>query len=687
MVIPFQDLPGRLCGFLFGGRQFRPEDFIYASVLANVEPGCESEAGVALHPGAVAASKNYDDAVVAVDDPLAWLSLQHKQFEQSRTPLPLALWRRQDSQQKVTHETQHGWGRFFQQRMVFWNRQFSPASLAQAIRCHAELHLGDLDKLPSGGLRTVIGRALPWSQVFEKFVNEHNDTAVRELLLQTRRHGVDASVTYRVCAPAVRDRVEQVLDELNSVRSVNFRQYEIQERDDCWYIINDKGHGQQLLCDAVLRLDQLVMSESTEPMYRGRVIYRNETLPFCERQSVLDEKPAQWIWHFLARTKRGLFRCNPTYNRHLIFIASQFHAPELVAAPGPVGWHDQPPQLVLPHFSVAPGEQPKVLDAPLFGDEAPGLKLTLPLSELDNNDVSAAIRQPGAVTLWAAIAMLLRNVMAPAYRQTPTRLGWIGPKAADGGAHAADVLDCGQIAARPVDKYRVTRLAALHNWPVKITLPPSKPGQRQIYEEVATGYYPPGTMLSLPETPAKLARLLGGWTLLEASQGSQLSEVQRVACRRLVVAFLIDWASQRFIPGGEAPTAQQTLALLEEFLTRLRLPAEELQKSRPLIYDYNEQDAADAFGQLLRVAVNERRLRQEQDGYYRETPEILISREGLLIDSYACLKQVGNAPEHLLDPARVAQLLTSCGVLLDDRGDHWLLDKNWWSELYRRRPV
>jgi hypothetical protein len=119
LVIPYYDLPDRICGFLFVGREGRyPEDFAFQR--ANIGPRGNqyrpvvAEAGLAMHPKALESSNEWDRLVVAVSRPLTTLALQCRHFEQSLEPLPLVSW--YDSlRRKSQHEsgqrvrTQNAW--------------------------------------------------------------------------------------------------------------------------------------------------------------------------------------------------------------------------------------------------------------------------------------------------------------------------------------------------------------------------------------------------------------------------------------------------------------------------------------------------------------------------------------------------------------------------------------------------
>ncbi len=94
LVIPFQDLPGRICGFLMIGRKGDPQAGDIFFKAANLQPSSVPlrEAGLgmldALEDGAV---EPFGDTLFVFGDPIVGLHLQGRTFKMHCQPLPIVL--------------------------------------------------------------------------------------------------------------------------------------------------------------------------------------------------------------------------------------------------------------------------------------------------------------------------------------------------------------------------------------------------------------------------------------------------------------------------------------------------------------------------------------------------------------------------------------------------------------------
>jgi len=337
VCVPYWDLPGRVCAFLFVGRNGGAADRVYFRV-----PGrCRTEFGLAGLPAVLDGSSD----VVALADATLMLRLQARHFGVSMRPLPLVSWH--DGVEGTTCEA---WRVLSDRRVCFWAFELDARTLRQAILANGHVALlgpetgGDatLDhylrlKTPQDYVRSVLRKARPWQEALEQWTKEATPEAVENLLTD-----LEATDAHRVLYQA-EPRLAEVLRRarpLAAARTTRYERFEYTESADGTWTARAAGHAARrgwenqpsvLVCDAGLRIEEVVMG-SAEVRLRGRVRYRGEDLPFEAVRAEIERDPFGFMDGVLVKARKGLLVSATRFKNRIVPVALQLNAPRVVDA-------------------------------------------------------------------------------------------------------------------------------------------------------------------------------------------------------------------------------------------------------------------------------------------------------------------------------------------------------------------
>ena len=263
LVMPAYDLPERICGFMFIGRDGDPEkDFIFRranlGTSANQHTAEPFEAGLSMHPQALKMAEDWDQTVFALDDPLVALRLQMRHFEQSTRPLPVAVWYDSDARPLGQRNgqrlrTMNAWAMMGTRKLVFWSPRLDAAAIRQAAhvdglistvgpRNPKEESLKDFvwKYSPRDLLRHIQKSARPWHEVLAEQMATMTDWDVEQLFLRLQTDGEDREDILRRCGQTVRQRVARIFADRQAERTIVLDGRRISERRDGWYVLDGK---------------------------------------------------------------------------------------------------------------------------------------------------------------------------------------------------------------------------------------------------------------------------------------------------------------------------------------------------------------------------------------------------------------------------------------------------------------
>jgi hypothetical protein len=336
VVIPRFDLPDRICGFEFIGRNGEPEDRVIRAVGEFSGRGFPREIGLAGLQLVSLKSSVLGNTVIAVPDAMLLLRFQMRQFNTSLVPLPVVAWH--DSPK---HFTNSAWISLKDRKVVFWAPHIDAATVQQAQSMNAWISTvgpnpgstwtdwyGYIGENSALDLARLIDRtAKPWSEAVEKATKDWNDGAVATLLNDLERRGCDVHEVVSTCNLRTNVSVR-----ISGVKHTKLLDTGFVEREDSgWYSIKADGRGEKLITDAILRIEKIVSGDDT--YYCGKVRYRGEEYPFVERQKAVESNTSRWIRSLLLNRKVGRSVCawEKKWSGWLVPLATQFYEPEIVS--------------------------------------------------------------------------------------------------------------------------------------------------------------------------------------------------------------------------------------------------------------------------------------------------------------------------------------------------------------------
>jgi hypothetical protein len=481
LVLPFYVAPARICAFGFIGRQGdMPSDFVFRP--ANVTPFIDQpyrEAGLAMHPAVRKTAVEWQHTIFAVSDPLVYLQIQLRQFEQSNHPLPLVLW--QDLPGKIHVRTRDAWEMCGNCKVIFWDPLMSLATLRQAIAINGWIaHCGprrdkeDLEDYlwrcsPAGLCRQLQRCALPWPRALVGAMrNKWTDSEIEERFLQLKLEAPQLEKVRKACPPELRKRLDSILGESRQIQSfVRFDNHVVVEQPDGWYCYRqgDWVRHQELICNAKLRLSQVVNYKRTKQVcYVGTITFNGEEIPFTAPQKEIERDPFDWMQQFLL--PKGFLSYNPAWKRRLLRVAALFHEPKVVAGLDVVGWDQEKLAFLLPGRIIGlKGSRKLPLSDDVSTLPAAGLRyLSVPLPT--NWHELGSEYELGL--FWATLAALLGNVLAPALSRETQGIGLVGEGARKMGLAVAEKAGClvREIRTLPTAR-RACEEEQMHHWPLR----------------------------------------------------------------------------------------------------------------------------------------------------------------------------------------------------------------------------
>lgn len=420
LVVPYFDLPGRICGFLIVGREADPEagDFIYKRANFGSNREIAREAGVAMLPAisdSLGPDRNFGDTVFVIADPVVGLLLQTQRMRDSTVAFPLVL--TYFSQQ---HQTLRLPPELEGRNLIFWGSH--PQLLYQA-----KMHDGKVSRYRISSaeverrlnhrhaldwLRLILSDALPWQIAFRRELDKLDLPGVARLVESMRFSPAEMRDVIAGSYEAQRERLIASDPHRIGRNRVLVNGKTIVEIDTGWVV---EATGEQI-CNLALRVEKVATTDSDDCFYVGRASAKEVAYPFTVRKSDVDRRGLfNCVYDHLLNHGRGILNFQSRWSKHSAYIAMQFHEPDYVSRIERIGWQPAQECFQFPKFSIAYGGElnrsslpvDNLRELPAFHLDHPGY---FPLS-----DVRALSRRNNTTSLiWAVMAGVAHNLLAPA---------------------------------------------------------------------------------------------------------------------------------------------------------------------------------------------------------------------------------------------------------------------------------
>lgn len=327
VLMPYWDAPGRLCGFALRGR--------FGKTVRTLGDHPNDEAGLAMLPAALAPRNPFGQYVFAMEDPWVALRLHVRHVHTSTRPLPLISWR-SDSRGR----TRMAWQSLERRVPVVWHWQMTARALQQAILCDGHLGLAGPVTInateirnylrivpPRDVLNRVLRASAPWPDALAKWMDAVEDGAVTQLLIDLERIGFDRwSIADRLAGKHYARWQSLILPELEQRKISLGGRWLIMECPTGWYIVHNDGP--QLLSEVIIRIDTIYRKDGV-PHYKGRLLYKGNTVPFDTAVEAIENSPRNWARLKIVAATNERPYISGSWATRLLDMAIKFQAPNV----------------------------------------------------------------------------------------------------------------------------------------------------------------------------------------------------------------------------------------------------------------------------------------------------------------------------------------------------------------------
>lgn len=336
LVIPSYDVPGRIAGYWFVGRDGRPEDWVFYWIdRARVRHGWgspkdEHEAGLAFFDPDHIHSELFQTTSFVIGDPALALKMHGQYFRDHSDYLPLV----------VAYEGKEGyartvWDSIPKRDWIFWapnptRELFAQARAANGRVCvlpFDETH--DLRRLVTW-LRNVRTAALPWREALAAQLHNLTDPQLESILLHMGLICVEDWRTFiSACPEHAHGRLEACRGRQWPVRKLRMGSVVVADRPEGWF----SDPGGELVSEAKIEVKATIRKQTMGKQkgwfsyhlllcrYRGHEWYMMIT-PHDARDKLADD-----IHDYCIRNNIGVPLFSPCWRYRLLDVAMQLAEP------------------------------------------------------------------------------------------------------------------------------------------------------------------------------------------------------------------------------------------------------------------------------------------------------------------------------------------------------------------------
>jgi len=716
LALAYSDMPGRISGFLFVGRDAHPSlDFVYKRAdrgfRGNRHVTPDAEAGLAFDERIFEHHARIDRTVVAVGDPVLMLQLQFRQLRLTIRPLNLVSWLDTDQWPKWKYDgrrtrTQDAWQMLFDTRIVFWSPTgLNIQVLRQAIATEGSIStvgpspnavLETLNRYlqrtpPKEILDVVIRNAAPWHIALSRQLEKCTDAEVQKWLVQIEHEQENLDYILSRLSGDARDRMNALRVASLAPRTIDLDGKEIREIHNCWYRLR-RGRPMTLLLNAALRVDRiLINSEDGTQQAIGRVLFDDRVVPFCEPLATLETNAVKFLSGLVLDSGAGILQCDTGFSRHLLRTAINFHEPERVDAVARVGWDPRSERYLFPGFQIAANGQVSPTTSPLLAADAPGRILAPPSADsvippqmLQLSEVNSEITE----VFWAVLAAIITNIAAPKWELTSAGICLVGAGAQSVGLAVSRALGCAEFSVNhPCDVESALRSEAAHGMPLYCKFRTSlvRRAVQEFFEDTGV---PRNCVVEMDWYSAQILSVGGGWHVIEANGAAVLPEAVARTAALVLPEFLREDSALRQSEDESCPPCPvaKTLWRLAEFVRRRGVNPDGVYTATNCLRAEGHATSKTAFVDLVGRLVAHRRISMGETEFKRKPRLIVVpERNQLVLPHTALVAATRKVPLPLPSPAQILARIEHQSVE-SQTADRYILSRSEAFERWRNDP-
>lgn len=414
MVLPFQDLPGRICGLLIVGRAGDPQagDVIYRSLPLGASTDVPHEAGMLmLDTLSLRPEARWGGKFFACGDPLLALRMQAEHLRDGSQPLPIvATWRDDKS---ASHRV--------------WQNLPTRQFICFGARCDGRVLQNGLDADADVGCFENTHRLLSKHPMQRLYQVKRSARPVLETLCQelNRLDVSRARALFRplVFTPGQRLQFQETAGESllarcgddSLVRRVMVGAKTITETGHGWFL----EPGGRQITNGVIRIQEIATVAADRQLVSGTVRLADATCPFVVPLAEVDRRGLlPVIRDTLLAQHAAILVYDRSWSRLAWDVALAFQQPQFVARRHRVGWNNEAHAYLFPGFRIERGGRVDVSPDTVIADSpVPFAKLLPPGERLYVSLVEAHPLKSEVSLFWALVACVLHNLLAPELRR------------------------------------------------------------------------------------------------------------------------------------------------------------------------------------------------------------------------------------------------------------------------------
>lgn len=708
LVMPYYDLPGRICAFHFIGRSanYAAGDYIYRRANLGPTSVAVREAGVGMLPAIRSKPHRlFGDDVFVISDPLVAVILQARSVWDGSRGLPIVLSHFTPEIQtlRLPHPLP-------ERPLIFWGTH--PALMLQAKRSNGRISTFKITQIerdrrlnhrrPSEWLALIRKRAVPWYIVLQNELRKLDREGICARLLSLEFTSAELADFYDHCPPELSQRIHEADPNRMLGRCVEIDGKTVLETARGWEL----EKSGELICNLPVRLTEILTTTAGERFYRGTVTLPDSLTIFTLEKAGVERRGLfPCLQDVLAADGAAPFAFHPSWAKRSEFIATQMHPPRLIPQAERIGWSEERLGFVFNQFIIRLGGEVVGDDVPVIQDETtPAQSLEYPgrLPFQLQQSLSADTNEVGLV--WAMLACICRNLFSKIIYQDPNGILLDGIGAREAGPLVAAALGCAQLNLRRSGNSlsvpeRINQGCLEHDWPRIVHL-----SQKTKTLEGSSWLDAPGprnAILSLDSYATSVASCFRGFTRITCGptlpMGSLLQQlpallpayVQYACSRNLfldstssqpVLNILDDMAAWFVQLGFDA--AGTEVAGIEAAKRLLSFGGYEPENC---LVEVSCQMIADGHLVSMREGFKPRRQRKPAIIYKQTTGN---AAGAVHVPVQAINELLAALAIPILPLAAISDSLRGRGVLLDDVSDTapggWSLCAEWWDEQVRR---
>ncbi len=683
--VPFYDLPGRLRGFWWCGREGNLAQDVTLRVAGAVREDLTPCAGLAYHPAVEDMVANNKNVLIVVPDVPVYLKLQLRNVSLSDSPLPLICWPRSEQYPGNAH----CWPMFERHRKVLWANAITAELIHQAITLRAPIStsgppLGSnwaaVAKWASTGaphdiLAAVKRQARPWFEVLSEWLMTATDPAIETVALRLQRFRYDLEELADKLNPQARRKLVNSVDyspALSATETGSGWRVGVQNGQ----LVGVKGKQVRVICNVVPRIDRILVSESTQQLVaHGKILCDGKEYEFSEKHdSVVNKTRA-----FLQRTLL-LAGCSTVltfkslYGLTLYNAMTMYHKPIVEKAHDQQGWDDRLRAFAFPGYVLR--QDGTESDVQLFaaGQSRSALRAGQFLSPLEMTELTR--RTENNLLLWQIAITVLDNALR----------GVRGQALADTVICAAPHTAIAKILQQlGCPEYWVDHTP--HNWSVR-----SRTNRRELLEKLSNKDADPAGLAALARDQVALYRLVQGNA--SAVWSAKTFNVRRVNYELLphIVTGYLRWLCERGEIKRPPKGTRGVARSLARWVAELRGQRRIVRKAFNTLSRHDDPEGhAWVIGQQLAYKMATGKLRSVPLSHWTDARTELAAeatRTFLPADLVCTLIDLGER-SYRWTPAEVERQLKLANALLerDNIQGHpgWWVDGVWWRRYMQER--